>query len=192
MEPETPKHDDGRGNDDAGSFEDLSARIGAIDGLPSEAVRPLAVLIRSSGVDTGAQLSEIRRTVRHGLHELLNILDQRNETSTDEANRARALLESISVAPSSVVRRIDIVAPAIATLRACGCSMKDAATYTAELYPIAGWRIVEPKTILELFYDKAPAELRGDQNEHHERIRAELESRADEVELYGASQPDLR
>ncbi len=170
----------------------LVKRMSGIEGLPDGAAKPLAALVRSSGVETSAHLGEIRRTVRHSLGELLAILDQRGETSDDEATRARALLEAIPTGSNAVVRRIDIVVPAIAVLRACGCQLKEAAALTAQLYPVAGWGRVEPKTIIDTFYTGAPAELRGDPNEHHERIRAELVRIADELEIDGPAQPNLR
>ena len=169
--------------EDLSPFSVLVERISAIEGLPDGAARPLSALIRSSGVETSSHLSEIRSSLRHDLGELLAILNQRNETSGDEAIRARAFLDTISTSSGPTVRRSDIVVPAIAVLIACGCRMKEAAALIARVYPVTGWTRVEPKTVADTFYGESPAELRGNRNKHHDRIRAKFERLADEIEL---------
>jgi hypothetical protein len=124
------------------------------------------------------------------LAKLVEALEAQWESNTDALFHARELLGIGETASTSPAPRIKFVAKAIGILKGCGCSMKDAANYTSELYPIVGWGPVFPESVKDLFNDQAPEELRGPRNENHDRLLAEFERLADEIEMHDQSQLD--
>lgn len=165
------------------AFPALLERIAAIEGIPNEAVRPLGALIRSSGVETGSRRAEAWRKVRHALTELVEVLEETGESRSESIMHARALLRIAQAGSTAPAPRIDVVARAIVILKACGCQMKEAARYTADLYPIIGWGRVYAESIKTQFYNEAPEELRALDDEGRQRIREEFERLADQIEL---------
>ena len=179
----TKRHTRGEPTPLSGIIEQLSE----IEGIPSDAVGPLAALIFSSAVETESWEAEIWRHLRLWLDALITTLEARQATSSDAIPAARALLQldaSHGVKPGP---RGILVANAVGILSASGCSQNEALAVVTDIYPLVGWssESVSLQTARKQYYGPQAKKLREIDLAGWKRVRGYYERLADIIQAKG-------
>ena len=163
---------------------ELVRRLSEIDDMPRGAVRPLAGLIRMTGVETVPWEAEIWQRLRHWLDALVVTLEAKGASKSEAIPLARALRELEESHLTKPPRRASLVAHAIGILKASGCTTNQAQTIVGDIYALLGWSPAQASlsTVRKQYYVAQTKSLRDIDFKGWTRIAARYERLADVIE----------